>query len=82
MPGQFVPEFEKNMAILEINAISPPFKSKFGWHIIQKLAERDHDMTKDGHKNQAYQTLYERRFSEELDNWLLKIREEAFIELK
>lgn len=82
MPGQFVPEFEKTMAALEIDAVSKPFKSQFGWHIMQKLAEREHDMTRDSQKNKAYQTLYERRFAEELDNWLLKIREEAFIELK
>lgn len=82
MPGQFAPEFEKAMAELDIDAVSKPFKSQFGWHIMQKLAERDHDMTRDSQKNKAYQALYERRFSEELDNWLLKIRAEAFIELK
>ena len=82
MPGQFVPEFEKTLAVLKINAISQPFKSKYGWHIMQKLAERDHDMTQDSQRNKAYQTLYERRFNDELENWLLKIRDEAFIELK
>ncbi|NRB38983.1 MAG: peptidylprolyl isomerase [Pseudomonadales bacterium] len=82
MPGQFVPAFEKTLAALAIDEVSKPFKSQFGWHIMQKLAERDHDMTQDSQKNQAYQALYERRFSEELDSWQLKIRSEAFIELK
>lgn len=82
MPGQFVPEFEKTLALLEIDAVSQPFESQFGWHIMQKLAERDHDMTQDSQKNKAYQMLFERRFTEELDSWLLKIRDEAFIELK
>lgn len=82
MPGQFVPAFEKTMASLQIGEVSQPFKSKFGWHIMQKMAERDHDMTLEGQKNKAYQALYERKFSEELDSWLLKIRDEAFIELK
>lgn len=82
MPGQFVPAFEKTLATLNIDETSKPFKSQYGWHIMEKLAERDHDMTQESQKNKAYQILYERSFREELDSWLLKIRDQAFIEIK
>ncbi|MBT8423119.1 MAG: peptidylprolyl isomerase, partial [Gammaproteobacteria bacterium] len=41
-PGTFVPEFESTLAALEINEISEPFKTPFGWHIIQLLDRRVH----------------------------------------
>ena len=33
--GDMVPEFEKNMDALDIDGVSKPFKSRFGWHLIK-----------------------------------------------
>ncbi len=81
-PGQFVPAFEDTMNKLKDQEVSKPFKSQYGWHIMQKMGERDHDMTTENWKNQAYQTIYERKFADELESWLQKIRDEAFVEFK
>lgn len=81
-PGQFVPAFEETMAKLKDQEVSKPFKSRYGWHIMQKMGERDHDMTAENWKNQAYQAIYERKFDDELESWLQKIRDEAFVEFK
>lgn len=81
-PGQFVPEFEQTLNALGIDEISMPVESTFGWHIIQKLGQRSHDMTQENWKAQAQQAIYERKFADELDAWLVRIREEAFVELK
>jgi peptidyl-prolyl cis-trans isomerase SurA len=81
-PGKFVPEFDAALAKLKKDEVSQPFETQFGWHICQKMDERDHDITQEQWKNQAYQALYERKFSEELDNWLATIKNEAFIEIK
>lgn len=81
-PGQFVPEFEQTLHELGVNDISQPVKSTFGWHVIQKLGQRNHDMTQENWKMQAQQAIFEKKFSDELDAWLVRIREEAFIELK
>jgi peptidyl-prolyl cis-trans isomerase SurA len=81
-PGQFVPVFEEMLGKLGKNETSAPFLSPFGWHIVQKLDERDHDMTAEEQKNKAYEAIYARKFNEELESWLQKIRGEAFIEFK
>lgn len=81
-PSQYVPEFAKTLEQLRKNEISQPIQTEFGWHIVQKLDERDHDMTLENQKNQAYQAIYERKFTEELEAWLVTLREESFVEIK
>ena len=44
-PGTFVPEFEKQLAALEPDEISEPFRTQFGWHIVQLLGKRTHDQS-------------------------------------
>ncbi len=81
-PGQFVPAFEETMNRLAIDEMSLPFKSPFGWHILQVLERRDQDISELRFKAQAHQMIQQRKFEEELQAWLLKIRDEAFVEYK
>lgn len=81
-PGQFVPEFEETLHNLAVNDVSRPIKTQFGWHVIQKTGERIHDATKEEWKAQAQQAIFERKFGDELEAWLVRIKEEAFIEIK
>jgi peptidyl-prolyl cis-trans isomerase SurA len=46
-PGTFVPEFDKAIADLKPNEISEPFKTRYGWHIVQMLGTRTYDSTDD-----------------------------------
>ena len=48
-PGTFVPEFEKELAQLQPDEISQPFRTQYGWHIIQLLGRRQFDNTEDMH---------------------------------
>ncbi len=82
VPSQFVETFSQTLQNLKTGEVSQPFETEFGWHILQKIDERDHDMTLENQKNQAYQAIYERKFADELEAWLITIREEAFIEIK
>jgi peptidyl-prolyl cis-trans isomerase SurA len=81
-PGTFVPEFEKTLDALNENEISQPFKSKFGWHIVQLLGRRVHDATDDVRRNRAYAALREAKAEEETEIWLRRLREEAFVEYR
>jgi len=81
LPGQFVPEFESMMGQIEIGEVSVPFRSQFGWHILQVQERRSEDMSENMMRNQASNLLRKRRFEEELQVWLQEIRDEAFVEI-
>ena len=81
-PGMFVPAFEETMAQTAIGEISRPFKSQFGWHILQVQERRKTDMSDRMKRNQAANVLRSRRFDEEFQLWLTQIREEAYVEIK
>ena len=82
MPGMFVPEFEEAMGNTPVGGITRPFKSQFGWHILQVLERRKEDMSDRMKRNQAANVLRSRRFDEEFQLWLTQIREEAYVEIK
>ncbi len=81
-PGMFVPEFDAAMDTSNINQITDPFKSQFGWHILQVMERRKEDMSDNVIRNKAVQLLRSRRFDEELQLWQTELRENAFIEIK
>jgi peptidyl-prolyl cis-trans isomerase SurA len=81
-PGMFVAAFEETLANTPIGKISRPFKSQFGWHILEVLERRKEDMSEQMKRNQAQNMIRSRRFDEEFQLWLTQIREEAFVEIK
>jgi peptidyl-prolyl cis-trans isomerase SurA len=81
-PGTFLPEFEQEVAGLKDNEISKPFKTKYGWHIVQLLGRRDHDATEDVKQQRAYAQLRESKAEEETELWLRRLRDEAFVEYR
>lgn len=81
-PGTFVPEFEKQLASLEENEISEPFQSPYGWHIVQMLGRRQHDVTDDIRRQQAFAQLREAKAEEETELWIRRLRDEAFVDYR
>lgn len=81
-PGMFVAAFETVMGETAVGKITSPFKSEFGWHILQVLERRKEDMSEQMKRNQAQNVIRSRRFDEEFQLWLTQIREEAFVEIK
>ncbi len=81
-PGTFVPEFDKAIADLKPNEISMPFKTRYGWHIVQMLGTRTYDSTDDMRRQRAYAAIRESKADEETELWLRRLRDEAFVELK
>ena len=74
-------EFEIVVDQLEENKLSEPFETATGWHIAEVLGRRETDLSVEYSRSQAEQTLRNRKFDLELQNWLIEIREEAFVEL-
>ena len=81
-PGQMVPEFEATMAATPEGTISDPFRSEFGWHILEVKGKRDKDFSSQVRRNQIAGYIRDQKYQEELDAWLRKIREEAFVDIK
>ena len=81
-PGTFVPEFEKQLAMLQPDEISQPFRTQFGWHIIQLLGRRQFDTTQDVIRQRAFTALREAKADEETELWLRRLRDEAYVEYK
>jgi len=79
-PGDFTPVFENVSNSLSIGQVSEPFKTQFGWHILEVLEHREHDQKKSNKENQARNTIQKRKIDEELRLWLRRIRDEAYVE--
>ncbi len=81
-PGQMVPEFEAAMAATSVGELSDPVRSQFGWHVLEVMERREQDMTREAIRARATEALHQRKYEEELDAWLRKIRDEAYVDIK
>ncbi|HMA10326.1 MAG TPA: peptidylprolyl isomerase [Steroidobacteraceae bacterium] len=79
-PGTFVPEFESVLAGLKENEISEPFRTQFGWHIVQLLGRRQFDTTEESLRQRAFRQLRESKADEETELWVRRLRDEAFVD--
>ena len=82
MPGRMVPEFEQAMLQLASGQLSEPFKSRFGWHLVQVLDRRQQDNTEQAQRTEAMQQIRQRKIEEELQSWLRQLRDEAYVEYR
>ena len=81
-PGDLVPEFENMMDSLEPGAVSEPFPSQFGFHIVQVLGRREHDSTEDIKRARAREAIRRRKLEEARTDWLRQMRDEAYVEYR
>ena len=81
-PGDLVPEFERAMNGLEPGQISEPFKTNFGWHIVQVLERRNYDNTESVQRGKARQAIRERKLKEAMQNWTRRLLDEAYVEYR
>ena len=81
-PGVFDPEFETVLAALGQDEISEPFRSQFGWHIVQMLGRRTHDQSDEVRRQRALAALREGKVDEETELWLRRLRDEAYVEIR
>jgi hypothetical protein len=81
-PNALVPEFREVMNATPSGELSKPFKSTYGWHILQVMGRRATDSSEEFREQQAMNLLRNRKYDEELQAWLRQIRDEAYVESK
>ena len=79
-PGTFVPEFETVVDSLEIGVISEPFRSQFGWHILEVLDRRVYDNTEDLKRRNCDSRIRNSKMADESLLWIQRLRDEAFVD--
>ena len=80
-PNTYDPAFKEALATMKVGDYHKPFRSSFGWHIIQLNDRRMVDATSQMNKNRAYQILHNRKFGLESARWIKETRDEAYIEI-
>ncbi len=80
--GIFVPEFETMIHTLDLNVLSPVFKTSHGYHFLEVTGRRIEDFSEQFQQNMAAEYLRNQKFEEELNSWLREIREEAFVDIR
>jgi peptidyl-prolyl cis-trans isomerase SurA len=80
--GQISPGFLAKVQELEIGEVSEPVRLESGWHIIELLEKRLEDMTDENMRYQAEQILRQRKFANEMENWLTELLDTAYIDIK
>ncbi|WP_027484512.1 peptidylprolyl isomerase [Rhodanobacter sp. OR87] len=66
---------------LKDNQVSPPFQSAAGWHILQRLGERQSDQTVQIERDQARQAIGTRKSEQAYDDYLRDLRSNAYVDI-
>ena len=81
-PGDTVAEFDEAMKKLQLNQVSPPVRTSFGWHLIEVLERRKQDVTVDRARNEAQTAIRQRKADEAFQDWVRQVRDKAFVEIR
>ncbi|MCZ7600451.1 MAG: peptidylprolyl isomerase [Gammaproteobacteria bacterium] len=79
-PGTFAPEFQAVVDSIAADTLSEPFRTRFGWHILEVLGRRTQDTTEEVKRQQAALAIRNSKLGEETEIWMHRSRDQAFVE--
>jgi peptidyl-prolyl cis-trans isomerase SurA len=80
--GDADPEFETQMNALQIGDISEPFRTRYGYHIVQVLERRTETMDEKRTRLEARQALRGKKLAEAVQNWMRELHDKAYVEIR
>lgn len=75
------PTFAKVMMQTNVGAVSEPFKSQFGWHILQVLGKKEITDKQQLLRTQAKMYLFQQKYNETLQNWLRALQNASYVKI-
>ncbi len=78
--GVFVAEFEEMLNSLELNELSEPFRTRFGWHLAEVTDTRTYDTTEEIKEQRCTDQIRASKVEEERELWLRRLRDQAFVD--
>ena len=75
----FGADFGSQVTALADGGVSQPFRSDAGWHIVQRVAQRQTDLTNENRRAQVRETIGRRKLEEEFNRYLQELRGEAYV---
>ncbi len=76
----FAPEFRDAADGAELNALSEPFRTQFGWHVLEVLERRVYDNTDEIKERNCIGRIRASKQEAETLLWLQRMRDEAFVD--
>lgn len=67
---------------LQDGQMSQPFETEFGWHLIERTASREADVTEDNRRAQLREMIGRRKSDEELERFVRQLRSDAFVDIR
>ncbi len=81
-PDAYVPEFTEELTSLELDELSQPFRTRYGWHLAELLGKRTYDSTDEVKEQQCAEEVRASKAQEEREMWLQRLRDQAYVETK
>jgi peptidyl-prolyl cis-trans isomerase SurA len=81
-PGMFVGEFQAAVDKLAVGEMSEPFRSPFGWHIVEVLDRRTYDNTEDLKEQNCDVRIRNGKMDDETQLWMRQMRDEAYVDIR
>lgn len=80
--GEMVPEFEQVVISTPVNTPSQPFRTAFGWHMVEVLEQEMPENSEEDQANKARQQLRQQKGEARFQTWLRTLRDNAYVELR
>lgn len=79
-PEAYVGPFAEVVRNTKPGVISAPFKSEFGWHILEVTGTREGDRTEEAYRQKAYEKIVNSQLQDATKDWVKALRKTADIQ--